>query len=130
MASVRLIFMVRSISLDIPDSIVQQAQQLASQNQQRLEDILLEWLTHSFTEHPVETLPDSQILALCNMQLDELQQEALDTLLEKQREDELTPVDSQELKFLMKLYRRGLLRKAKALKVAVERGLVSPLSAA
>lgn len=122
--------MVQSISLDIPDSIVRQAQQLASQNQQRLEDILLEWLTHSFTEHPIETLPDSQILALCNMQLDEQQQETLDTLLAKQREDELTPADSQELQFLMKLYRRGLLRKAKALKVAVERGLVSPLSAA
>lgn len=122
--------MVQSISLDIPDSIVQQAQQLASQNQQRLEDILLEWLTHSFTEHPVETLPDSQILALCNMQLDEPQQEALDTLLEKQREDKLTPADSQKLQFLMKLYRRGLLRKAKALKVGVERGLVRPLSAA
>ncbi|MGB3292781.1 MAG: hypothetical protein WBB01_07345 [Phormidesmis sp.] len=122
--------MAQSISLDIPDSIVQQAQQLASQSQQRLEDILLEWLTHSFTEHPVETLPDSQILALCNMQLDEQQQETLDTLLEKQREDELTPADSQELQFLMRLYRRGLLRKARALKVAVERGLVSPLSAA
>ena len=118
--------MVQSISLDIPDSIVQQAQQLASQNQQRLEDILLEWLTHSFTEHPVETLPDSQILALCNMQLDELQQEALDTLLEKQREDELTPADSQELQFLMKLYRCGFLRKATAFKVAVECGLDSP----
>lgn len=122
--------MVQSISLNIPDSIVQQAQQLASQNQQRLEDILLEWLTHSFTEHPVETLPDSQILALCNMQLDEQQQGTLDTLLEKQREEELTSTDSQELQFLMRLYRRGLLRKAKALKVAVERGLVSPLNAA
>ena len=77
--SVRLIFMVQSISLDIPDSIVHQAQKLASQNQQRLEDILLEWLTHSFTEHPVETLPNSQLLTLCNMQLDEPQQEALDT---------------------------------------------------
>ena len=122
--------MVQSISLDIPDSIVQQAQQLASQSQQRLEDILLEWLTHSFTEHPVETLPDSQIIALCNMQLDEQQQETLDTLLDKQREDELTPANSQELQFLMRLYRRGLLRKAKALKVAVERGLVPPLNAA
>jgi len=30
----------------------------------------------------------------------------------------------------MKLYRRGSLRKAKALRVAVERGLVPPLSAA
>ncbi|MGB7085881.1 MAG: hypothetical protein WBD47_10030 [Phormidesmis sp.] len=122
--------MAQSISLDIPDSIVQQAQQLASQTHQRLEDVLLEWLTHSFTEHPVETLPDSQILALCNMQLDEQQQATLNTLTEKQREEEITPAESQELQFLMGLYRRGLLRKAKALKVAVERGLISPLSAA
>lgn len=64
------------------------------------------------------------------MQLDEQQQSTLDSLLDKQREGELTPVDSQELQFLMKLYRYGLLRKAKALKVAVERGLVPPLSAA
>ncbi|MEO0648040.1 MAG: hypothetical protein AAFZ17_18130 [Cyanobacteria bacterium J06650_10] len=122
--------MVQSISLNIPDSIVQQAQKLASQNQQRLEDIFLEWLTHSFTEHPAETLPNSQILALCNIQLDKPQQETLDTLIEKQREDNFTPSDSQELQFLMKLYRRGLLRKAKALKVAVERGLIPSLSAA
>ena len=64
------------------------------------------------------------------MQLDEQQQSTLDSLLDKQREGELTPVDSQELQFLMKLNRYGLLRKAKALKVAVERGLVPPLSAA
>jgi hypothetical protein len=121
--------MAQSISLDIPDSIVQQAQQLASQNHQRLEDILIEWLTHSFTEHPVETLPDSQILALCNMQLDEQQQDTLNALTDKQRENELSPADTQELQFLMGLYRRGLLRKAKALKVAVERGLMPPLSA-
>ncbi|MBE9061043.1 hypothetical protein [cf. Phormidesmis sp. LEGE 11477] len=122
--------MVQSISLDIPDSIVRQAQQLASQSQQRPEDILLEWLTHSFIEHPVETLPDSQVLALCNMQLDEQQQATLNSLLDKQREDELTPADNKELQFLMKLYRRGLLRKAKALKLAVERGLIPPLNAA
>lgn len=122
--------MAQSISLDIPDSIIKQAQQLATQNQQRLEDVLLEWLTHSFTEHPIETLPDSQILALCNMQLDEQQQATLNTLTEKQREESLTPADSQELQFLLGLYRRGLLRKAKALKVAVERGLLPPLSAA
>ncbi len=122
--------MAKSISLNIPDSIVQQAQQIASQSHQRLEDILLEWLTHSFTEHPIETLPDSQILALCDMQLDEQQQETLNTLTEKQREDEITPAETQELQFLMGLYRRGLLRKAKAFKIAVERGLIPPLSAA
>lgn len=122
--------MAQSISLDIPDSIVRQAQQIASQRHQRPEDVLLEWLTHSFTEHPIETLPDSQILALCEMQLDQQQQEILDILLGKQRESELTEADTQELQFLMRLYRRGLLRKAKALKVAVERGLIAPLDAA
>ena len=122
--------MAQSISLDIPDGIIRQAQQLASQNHQRLEDVLLEWLTHSFTEHPIETLPDSQILALCHMQLDEQQQETLSNLNEKQREDEITSAEIQELQFLMRLYRRGLLRKAKAFKVAVERGLIAPISAA
>lgn len=122
--------MAQSVSLDIPDSIVRQAQQIASQRHQRPEDVLVEWLTHSFTEHPIETLPDSQVLALCEMQLDERQQEALDVLFDKQRESRLTEADTQELQFLMKLYRRGLLRKAKALKVAVERGLMAPLDAA
>jgi uncharacterized protein YnzC (UPF0291/DUF896 family) len=64
------------------------------------------------------------------MQLDEQQQETLNILIDKQREDELTPSEKQELQFLMGLYRRGLIRKAKALKVAVERGLMPPLSAA
>lgn len=122
--------MAQSISLDIPDSIVQQAQQLAEQTQQRLEDVLLEWLTSSFIEHPIETLPDSQVLALCSMQLDEQQQETLSTLLAKQREGELLDKEGQELQFLMNLYRRGLVRKAKALKIAVGRGLIPPLNAA
>ena len=64
------------------------------------------------------------------MQLDEQQQETLSNLNEKQREDEITSAEIQELKFLMRLYRRGLLRKAKAFKVAVERGLIAPISAA
>ena len=110
--------MAQPISLSIPDPILQQAQQLANQTQQRLEDILLEWLTNSFTELPIETLPDSQILALCTMQLDEHQQETLSNLLDRQRENQLTAPETQELTFLLKLYRRGLVRKAKALKIA------------
>ncbi len=119
--------MAQTISLSIPDGILQQAQQLANQSQQGIEDILLEWLTHSFTEHPIETLPDSQVLALCNMQLDDQQQDTLNTLLSRQRENQLTSAERQELQFLMKLYRRGLVRKAKALKIAVERS-IRPLS--
>jgi hypothetical protein len=121
--------MAQTISLNIPDPIVQQAKQQASQTHQPFEDILLEWLTSSFTDQPIETLPDSQILALCDMQLDDHQQNRLSNLLSNQRENQLTTPDHQELTFLLKLYRRGLLRKAKALVIAVERGLIPPLSA-
>jgi hypothetical protein len=121
--------MAETISLNIPDPIVQQAKQQASKTHQPFEDILLEWLTSSFIDQPIETLPDSQILALCEMQLDDQQQDRLNNLLSSQRETPLTTTDNQELTFLLKLYRRGLLRKAKALVIAVERGLIPPLSA-
>jgi len=121
--------MAESVTLEIPDSIAQQARQLASQTQQRFEDVLLEWLTHSFTDLPIETLPDSQVLALCELQLDEPRQQNLSTLLARQSEGQITSTETQELNFLMKLYRSGMVRKAKALQVAVERGIHPPLSA-
>ena len=52
----------------------------------------------------------------------------LSALLEKQREATLTPSETSELAKLMNVYRRGLLRKAEAYKVAVERALIPPLS--
>lgn len=121
--------MAESVTLEIPESIAQQARQLANQTQQRFEDILLEWLTHSFTELPIETLPDSQVLALCELQLDEPQQHNLSILLERQSEGQITSTETQELDFLMKLYRSGMVRKAKAMQIAVERGIYPPLSA-
>jgi hypothetical protein len=61
---------------------------------------------------PIETLPDRQILAICTIQLDDHQQDNWHDLLD--RENELLPTEVPKLQFLLKLYRRGLVRKAKA----------------
>jgi hypothetical protein len=74
------------------------------------------------------SLPDDQVLTLCESQLDAEQQARLDDLLARNREDQLATPEIQRLDELMQVYRRGLVRKAKAWKVAVERGLKAPLN--
>lgn len=76
---------------------------------------------------PVEDLPDERVLALCGLQMDEGQQRELSDLLAAQREGELDDTMRQRLDKLMMIYRKGMLLKAQAFKVAVERGLCSPL---
>jgi ribosomal protein S9 len=49
-------------------------------------------------------------------------------LLATQREGALTADERGQLDTLMEIYRRGMVRKAQALKVAVARGLQPPLS--
>jgi len=42
-----------------------------------LVNILLEWLDRAITEIPVESLPNEQVLALCDLQMQTDQQEVL-----------------------------------------------------
>ena len=51
------------------------------------------------------------------------QQTALSDLLALNREGQLSETNTKQLDALMQVYRQGLVRKARALKVAVDRGL-------
>ena len=55
------------------------------------------------------------------------QQSELNDLLDGQRENELGEAERLRLESLMQVYRRSLVRKAQAIKVAVERRLMAPL---
>lgn len=57
------------------------------------------------------------------------EQDELSALLARQREGALDDVARRQLDELMAIYRRGMVQKAQALKVAVERGLRPPLDA-
>jgi hypothetical protein len=68
-------------------------------------------------------LSDEQLLNLCDLQMSESEQKQMSLLLGKQRENELQLGESEQLDGLLHTYRRGMVRKAEAWKVAVDRGL-------
>ena len=68
------------------------------------------------------------LLAVCDGQLEASLQELLSDLLERNQEGALDGAERRRLDDLMRTYRVGLVRKAQALKVAVNRGLRPRLS--
>lgn len=119
--------MTESVTLELPEDLVIQARDVATRTQRRLEEVLLEWLDRAAAETPIESLSDSQILALCNLRMETDQQEEMSYLLARNREGQLTEAEERHLDELMQIYRRGLIRKAQALQIAVKRGLRPPL---
>lgn len=116
------------VTLRIPDRLARDARAVASYTHRQMEDVLLEWMDRAAANPPVESLPDEQVLALCKLQMNPAQQSELSDLLARNREPNLTAADQMRLDELLSEYRRGMVRKAQALKVAVERGLQPPLS--
>lgn len=115
--------MAEIVTLELPEMLAQRAKEIAILTNRRLEEVLVEWIDRASQELPVESLPDDWVLALCDMQMESEQQEALSELLESNRERQLNNEEANQLDELMQVYRSGLVRKARALKVAVERGL-------
>lgn len=116
------------VTLELPPDLAQKAREIANRTHKPLEAVLLEWLDYALADLPVESLPDDQVLSLCELQLEPEDQTRLDDYLSRQREGPLSSQDQQQMDILMQRYRRGLVRKARALQVAVQRGLRPPLS--
>lgn len=115
--------MGQTITLDLPPDVARRAAAVARQTNRQVEDVLLEWLGRAATDVPIESLPDDQVLALCALEMNQSDQDELSALLARQREGTLDDATRRRLDELMKNYRRGMVQKAEALKVAVERGL-------
>ena len=120
--------MSEMMTIPVSERAARQAARLASLTQQRVEDVLAGWLDWTAAEIPVETLPDDELLALCDLEMDQDQQQELRRLLAGNREALLNAAEQVRLDELMQIYRHGLVRKARAIKVAVQRGLRLPLS--
>ena len=119
--------MSQSVTLTLSESLLNAAETQARRDARPVEAVLLEWLNQG-ADLPVASLSDAQVLELTQTLLKDEDQARLSELLAKQREDVLTESETSELTRLMNIYRRGLLRKAEAHKVAVERGLIPPLN--
>lgn len=121
--------MGETVTLELPDTLLRSARQVARDTRRSLEDVLLDWLSRAIQEPPVELLSEAEVLALRDFEMTREQQTELGDLLERQREALLSANERVRLDELMTIYRRGLVRKAQALKVAVDRGLQPPSNA-
>ena len=115
--------MSERLSLELPDTVIQSARAVATQTNRRIEAVVIEWLERAAATIPVDQLPDDQVLALRDQQMSDAEQRELSDLLDQQREGMLTVTSRQRLDALLHIYRVGMVRKAQALNVAVERGL-------
>jgi hypothetical protein len=116
------------VTLELPEEVARSAKHIAEKTHRRIEDVLVEWLDRTAAELPVDMLPDDEIVALCDLEMDADQNDELSDLLAHNRENHLSAEEQQRLDELMQLYRYGLIRKAQAIKTAVERGLKPRLS--
>jgi hypothetical protein len=116
------------VTLELSEEVARNAKSIAIRTHRRMEEVLVDWIDQVAAELPLEYLSDDQILALCDSQLDTTRQNELSNLLADQREGILSKHKQVRLDELMQMYRRDLVRKAQALKIAVERGLRPPLN--
>jgi len=120
--------MNQQVTIEVSEQVWRRANVLAQQNQRKLENVLEKWLEETVAETQIEDLTDEEILALTENKFDDEQQNNFSLLLERSREGTLNDEGKRELDEMMRIYENGLLRKSKALRVAVERSLIAPLA--
>jgi hypothetical protein len=127
--------MSTQVTVTLPDDIYQRAAYLARLTGREVADVLAETIDLSLqplrlplaNEPPLAQRSDAEVLALADAQMDPSQDHHLSDLLARQQAGALAAGDREVLLGLLQVYQNGLLRKAQALRQAVQRGLRPPL---
>jgi hypothetical protein len=115
-----------AVTIDLSPEVVEQIRLEATRQGLEPGPFLAGFLHNRFAdaqELPIDQQSDAEVLAWCDQMMTEDDQTEMSQLLEQHREGLLAEPAQQRLDALMQIYRTGLIRKAEAWKVAVERGL-------
>jgi hypothetical protein len=123
--------MSTQVMVTLPDEVYRRAASLARLSGRRMSDVLADTIALSLpplspqadSAQPLSALPDEQVLALADAQMEPAQDQQLSRLLNQQQAGALTEAERSELFVLMQVYQERLLRRAQALHEAVRRGL-------
>ena len=131
--------MNKTITLNLPEEVYNRANYLAQLISRDLTDVLVDAISLSLSPtsplnesesnriESIESLSDSEVIALSELQMESEQDIRLSQLLQKQQADTLEETERPELWTLMQIYQTLLVKKAAALREAVSRGLREPL---
>ena len=133
--------MNKPITLNLPEDVYNRALGLAQLIGRDLTEVLIEAISLSLSStspldksdrdraKSLKSLSDREVMAMSELQMESEQDLRLSQLLSKQQADTLSEAERPELWTLMQIYQTLLLKKAVALREAVERGLREPLEA-
>ena len=133
--------MNKPITLNLPEDVYNRALLLAQLIGRDLTEVLIEAISLSLSStspindserhfsESLKSLSDREVMAMSELQMESEQDLRLSQLLSKQQADTLSEAERPELWSLMQIYQTLLLKKAVALREAVERGLREPLEA-
>ncbi len=127
--------MSTQVTVTLPDDVLQRAELWAQHTNRPVADFLAETIELSLRplgvppngHGPVETWSDEEVLVAADAGMPPKEDHRLSDLLYCQQAGTLTDAERAELTALMQVYQEGLLRKARALREAVRRGLRGPL---
>jgi hypothetical protein len=121
------------ITLQLSDTLVEQAQRVGTVTRQGLETVLSEalevmgltWDAVSLESlpKPIASLSDAEVLRLATSKMTPEQQQRLGDLQAQGKAEGLSEAEHYELMVLFQIYQMGLLRKAAAIEAAVLRQL-------
>jgi hypothetical protein len=115
--------MSQTLTVELPDELARRARNVAAAGNRRLEDAVVDWISQAVAGPDLAALSDDELLSQCDSMIAVDLQDELSRLLADAREGNLPESARGRLDELMANYRRGLVQKARAWKVAVARGL-------
>jgi hypothetical protein len=127
--------MTTRVMVTLQDDVYRRVERLAQLTSREVADLLADTITLALqplavsaeSVPAVTALSDEDVLGLTELQMAPEQDRRLSVLLQKQQERALSVAEQTELLLLMQVYQEGVLRKAQALREAVQRGLRPPL---
>ncbi|HSK71543.1 MAG TPA: hypothetical protein VK892_07605 [Pyrinomonadaceae bacterium] len=118
------------ISVKLPDSLYRDVSHLARSKKKSVAEYVKNAVRKAVEEEaetlekPLAGCSDEEVLALANMKMSEAENARMSELLDKQREEIITPLERNELDALFRVYQVGNLRKSQGIYEAVQRGLI------
>lgn len=118
------------ISVKLPNGLYQDVSHLARAKKKSVAQVIKNAVRKAVADD-AETLDgsladcsDDEVLGLANMKMSEPENRRMRELLEKLREETITPLERNEADALFRVYQVGNLRKAQGIVEAVGRGLI------
>ncbi len=118
------------ISVKLPDNLFEDVAYLAKTKKKSVAAIIKNAVRKAVSEEnetlerPLLDCSDAEVLAIANMKMSEVENKRMSELLDRQREETITPLERNELDALFRVFQFGNLRKAQGIYEAVRRGLI------